>query len=460
MIQVNMTSLTHLTKLFLNKMLENKSGWILNVASSLGFLPVPLFPVYSASKAYVLHLTEALACELQGTGVSVTCLCPPPTKTSFWVNMENSKSSKGQMMDAAKVAQAGYTALKKGKIYQVDETTSARAGILEVNGKKLETPILWLGQQINGIPNPWEHFDVDAILVNAYEILNSNGKTLETVNKKGIHKYLNFKGSVMMDSGGFLFQKKDQLNVDPIDIVDLYHSSKLDFGVVLDHPLNPTESNYLNNKRWKNTIKNTNFMFKNNGELAIMPVTHGYTKRKLKKACDEIKDIMNEPDAIAIGSLVPLIKSGWIGNNQKGNGRKFVIDAIKLVRQEFSDSFMHVFGVGGTTTMHLMYSLGVDSIDSIGWRIAAAHRQIQLPGVGVRVLSPVSTRVIISKKEKEILARCECPTCKDLNIKNRIKVLDNSFEKRALHNAWVYGTENKKFKNHIIFDITLGGKIL
>ncbi len=116
MIQVNITSLTHLTKLFLKKMLENKSGRILNVASVMGFLPVPLWLIYSASKSYVLHFSEALANELQGTGVSVTCLCPGPTRTSFWANMEKSKSAKGKMMDAATVAEAGYAALKKGKV--------------------------------------------------------------------------------------------------------------------------------------------------------------------------------------------------------------------------------------------------------------------------------------------------------------------------------------------------------
>jgi short-subunit dehydrogenase len=119
MIQVNITSLTYLTKLFLKEMLKNKSGMILNVASSLGFLPVPLFPVYAASKSYVLHFSEALACELQGTSVSVTCLCPPPTKTSFWADMGNSKSSRGKMLDATTVAEVGYKAFKTGKVMVV-----------------------------------------------------------------------------------------------------------------------------------------------------------------------------------------------------------------------------------------------------------------------------------------------------------------------------------------------------
>ena len=118
MIQLHIYSLTYLTKLFLKKMLENKFGRILNVASLIGFLPVPLFSVYSASKAYVLHFSEALANELKGTGVSVTCLCPSPTDTLFNKrgNVENSKSAKGMMIDAATAAEAGYKALKRGKV--------------------------------------------------------------------------------------------------------------------------------------------------------------------------------------------------------------------------------------------------------------------------------------------------------------------------------------------------------
>jgi short-subunit dehydrogenase len=116
LIQVNIASATCLTKLFLKNMLANKSGKILNVASSLGFIPVPLFSVYAASKAYLLNFSEALACELEGSGVSVTCLCPPPTKTAFWADMAHSKSAKMKMLSAEYVAKAGYRALKKGKL--------------------------------------------------------------------------------------------------------------------------------------------------------------------------------------------------------------------------------------------------------------------------------------------------------------------------------------------------------
>ncbi|MBM3275674.1 MAG: SDR family NAD(P)-dependent oxidoreductase, partial [Candidatus Sericytochromatia bacterium] len=75
-LQLNIAALTKLTYLFLPAMLERKRGFICNVASTGAFQPVPHFAVYAATKAYVLHFTEALAEELAGTGVTASCLCP------------------------------------------------------------------------------------------------------------------------------------------------------------------------------------------------------------------------------------------------------------------------------------------------------------------------------------------------------------------------------------------------
>ena len=121
MIQVNITSLIHLTKLFLKGMLENKSGWILNVASLCAFTPVPMESVYCSTKAGVLHFSEAIANELKGTGVSVTCLCIGLAKTEFHkrARMESARAAKRKMMDAATVAQDGLNDLKKGKVISI-----------------------------------------------------------------------------------------------------------------------------------------------------------------------------------------------------------------------------------------------------------------------------------------------------------------------------------------------------
>lgn len=80
---VNMVALTSLTRHLLPQMIARKCGGILNVSSSAGFLPIPEFAVYAATKAYVTCFSEALRAELRGTGVSVCTLCPGPVHTEF-----------------------------------------------------------------------------------------------------------------------------------------------------------------------------------------------------------------------------------------------------------------------------------------------------------------------------------------------------------------------------------------
>ena len=82
-IQVNMSALTLLTRKLLPTMIARKRGAILNVSSSAGFLPIPGFAVYAATKAYVTNFSEALRAELRDTGVSVSILCPGPVHTEF-----------------------------------------------------------------------------------------------------------------------------------------------------------------------------------------------------------------------------------------------------------------------------------------------------------------------------------------------------------------------------------------
>jgi len=117
-IQLNITALTHLTRLFLPPMLVRRSGRIMNVASTAAFQPGPLMAVYYATKAYVLSFSEALANELARSGVSVTCLCPGPTKTNFAKRAGTERSRlfrKLRPMTAETVARDGYRGLMAGR---------------------------------------------------------------------------------------------------------------------------------------------------------------------------------------------------------------------------------------------------------------------------------------------------------------------------------------------------------
>ena len=117
MINLNVSALVHLTRLFAPEMVARKKGRIVNVASTASFQPGPLMANYYASKAYVLHFSEAIANELAGTGVTVTALCPGPTASGFQerAGMEDVKLVKSGLMSAEKVVEIGYKGMLKGR---------------------------------------------------------------------------------------------------------------------------------------------------------------------------------------------------------------------------------------------------------------------------------------------------------------------------------------------------------
>jgi short-subunit dehydrogenase len=117
LIQVNVEAVVGLTRLFLPPMISRGEGRILMTASVAGFEPGPHLAVYHASKAFVLSLSEALAEELKGTGVTLTALCPGATDTDFFLKagmVDTKIFQQGNVAAPQEVAQVGYEAMMKG----------------------------------------------------------------------------------------------------------------------------------------------------------------------------------------------------------------------------------------------------------------------------------------------------------------------------------------------------------
>jgi uncharacterized protein len=118
MINLNITTLTQFTKLYLQDMVKRKGGKIMNVASTAAFQSGPTMAVYYATKAYVLSFSEAVDNEVSEHGVTVTALCPGATESGFQAAaaMEESALVKGRKLPTSKeVAEYGYKAMMKGK---------------------------------------------------------------------------------------------------------------------------------------------------------------------------------------------------------------------------------------------------------------------------------------------------------------------------------------------------------
>jgi len=118
LIRVDVDAVLALTKLFLPGMLERRRGRILSVASTAAFFPGPLMSTYYASKAFVLSWSTSLASELEGSGVTATCLCPGPTRTDFAARAGNDATRLFRtplVMNADAVAEAGVRAMLRAK---------------------------------------------------------------------------------------------------------------------------------------------------------------------------------------------------------------------------------------------------------------------------------------------------------------------------------------------------------
>ncbi len=118
MVQVNVTALTDLTGLFLPGLIQRRRGGVLNVASTAAFQPGPRMAVYYATKAFVVSFGEAIAEEVNGTGVTVTTICPGPTRTNFGrvANFRGSDSLLRGAMTAEAVAAHGHRAFRRGRV--------------------------------------------------------------------------------------------------------------------------------------------------------------------------------------------------------------------------------------------------------------------------------------------------------------------------------------------------------
>ena len=124
LIALNVAGLTAMLSHFVPPMQQRGFGRVLNVASIAAFQPVPTLATYAATKAYVLSLTESLAEEFKGSGVTITALCPGVTATGMLVNAAAANDRLGRLPgflvgDVNEVAAAGYDACMKGEVIRV-----------------------------------------------------------------------------------------------------------------------------------------------------------------------------------------------------------------------------------------------------------------------------------------------------------------------------------------------------
>lgn len=177
-----------------------------------------------------------------------------------------------------------------------------------------------------------------------------------------------------------------------------------------------------------------------------VPVVHA--GRCLPKFLDSIERLNNKTSIprLGLGAMVPFLLRG-----KGADGRTQVVDDILLVRRRLPNVRIHGFGIGGTATLHIAAVLGLDTVDSSGWRNRAARGIIQLRGTGDRIVAAFGSwrGRALSLSEKRSLKQCGCPACSADGAKRLETGGIDGFAARATHNLWVLASELKDVEHHI-----------
>jgi len=116
MLILNIVTLTKLTKLFIQDMVKNQTGHIINISSTAAFQAVPNFAAYAATKSYVLHFSEAIAYELKDDNVKVIVVCPGATKSEFADTAKVDQKHFSKAPTSRDLAEYIYSSMIKGKV--------------------------------------------------------------------------------------------------------------------------------------------------------------------------------------------------------------------------------------------------------------------------------------------------------------------------------------------------------
>jgi len=174
-----------------------------------------------------------------------------------------------------------------------------------------------------------------------------------------------------------------------------------------------------------------NLAYQNDG---FIPVIHISPFLEQYTAAIQAHDILAAKPAIALGGIVPNLLRG-----SKALPYQEVLASLWHVRQTFASKFIHVFGIGGTATLHIAALLRMDSVDSSGWRNRAARGIVQLPGRGERLVADLGKWRGRQPDDEEwrLLEACVCPACQRSGLSGLRESGLEGFCNRSTHNLWV-----------------------
>ncbi|HEY7330341.1 MAG TPA: hypothetical protein VH592_22065 [Gemmataceae bacterium] len=328
---------------------------------------------------------------------------------------------------------------------------------IQIGSRHVTTPLLWLGHDLKTRIRVWSQVrGCPGIVVNAHQVL-SKRRFYVSACEHGLHAHLGYDGPLFLDSGGYQSQQTGRALIRVQELMAVQVKLRPDVGAVLDLPLDPLVSTRENARRWRRTLDNTAWMLRQKDRPLLALIVHSYNIQHAERRCLQLKALNEEPEVVCIGSLVPLLRGRALelGGSEEGHKTglhhdwRYIARLISVVRTQFPRAMIHVFGAGTMASMFLLFLLGIDSVDSVAWRLKAAYGAIRLPGLADRYATDFGhtrTRRRLTSICNRLLRTCVCTVCEGLPLSRRVAKLAASFEARAVHNAQVFIDELNEFR--------------
>jgi 7-cyano-7-deazaguanine tRNA-ribosyltransferase len=247
---------------------------------------------------------------------------------------------------------------------------------------------------------------------------------------------------VYLDNGAFYFLSRDG-EIPRKDYEQFVAEARPDWWPI---PQDFIPTPKMTQEQQRDCLRRTMAMNRAYHQDGYVPVIH--ISRFLKEYFVEIKthDRLSQKPDIALGGIVPNLLRA-----PKAMPYTEVLDSLQQVKREFAGKQIHIFGIGGTATLHLAALLGVDSVDSSGWRNRAARGIVQLPGSGDRVVAELGNwrGRRPSPEEWDRLAECQCPACQQHGLDGLKAKGIQGFCNRATHNLWTLLEEARLIEKHL-----------
>lgn len=263
--------------------------------------------------------------------------------------------------------------------------------------------------------------------------------------EEGIHHFLGIernKVKVYLDNGAFHALTRGW-RLKEKEYTEFVEKAKPDwYPVPKDYIPAPSMSTKKQHYYYRRTME-VNRSFQDNGYVPVIHVGR-YLNAYLQSIQED--ELLSAKPEFGLGGIVPnLLRTP----NAPSHGK--ILANIQSTRASLNGKRIHVFGIGGVSTIHLAALFGMDSVDSSGWRNRAIRGIIQLPGKGDRMVEKLGTWDTrkISKEEKEEIENCKCPNCSTRGIAGLKAKKTEGFSNRAIHNLYVLFHEIKLIEYHL-----------